>query len=89
MFAPKHWLYQLFISLDQLLNVCITPLQSGAWADETMSARAYRMHAAGKWWGRVLMPLIDLLFAWQGPGHCRSAYLKERERRHSPVEERT
>lgn len=84
--AAKAWGYQLFIALDQLLNVLITPLQVGAYADETMSSRAYRMHRDGKPWGRVLMPIIDFLFAWQTPEHCKHAYLKERARVQLPPE---
>lgn len=84
--APKQWGYELFIAVDQLANVLITPLHSGAYADETMSSRAYRMDRDGKPWGRVLRPVIDALFCWQGPGHCRGAYLKEQERIQLPPE---
>lgn len=84
----KGWLYQLFIACDQLVNVLITPLQSGAYADETMSARAYRMDRDGKPWGRILRPVIDFLFRWQTDEHCRKAYEKERQRIHLPPEMR-
>ena len=30
--------------------------------------------------------LIDLLFFWQGPDHCRNAYVKEFERKNYPTE---
>lgn len=88
--SAKPWIYQLLIAIDQLLNVLITPLQAGAWADETMSARAYRMHRDGKPWGRILRPVIDWLFAWQAAegGHCRRAYERERERFHQAPEYR-
>jgi hypothetical protein len=91
MLAPRHWLYQLFIAVDQLINVLCTPLQSGAWADETMSSRAWRMELAGKPWGRVMRPVIDWLFAWRAlpGGHCRRAYERERERMHCPPEARS
>lgn len=90
---PLHWFVQLFISLDQLANVLITPLSGGVWADETMSCRAYRMWRDGKPWGRLLMPAIDFLFAWQtlpegAIGHCHGAYLKERTRYNHPPEMR-
>jgi hypothetical protein len=85
-FAPKRWAYQLFIACDQLVNVLLTPLQSGAYADETLSSRAYRMDQAGKPWGRILRPLIDALFRWQVPNHCRAAYQKERDHIHLPPE---
>jgi hypothetical protein len=86
-----HWLLQLFIAVDQLLNVLVTPLSSGAWADETLSCRAYRMHRARKPWGLVWMPIIDLLFAWQplppgAIGHCHAAYIKEQARYNMPAE---
>ena len=32
---------------------------------------------------------INLLFFWQGPGHCRNAYIKEFERKNYPSEYRT
>lgn len=57
-------------------------------ADETLSARAYRAHRDGKILGRVFMPVIDLLFFWQGPNHCRNAYIKEFERKNYPEEYR-
>lgn len=44
----KHWFHQLFIAVYQLLNVLVTPLQRGAWADETLSSRACRMDRDGK-----------------------------------------
>ena len=47
-FRPKHWFLQLFIACDQLANVLITPLQSSAWADESMSSRCYRAWRDGK-----------------------------------------
>ena len=38
--------------------------------------------------GKLFMPLIDLLFVWQGPGHCKNAYIKEFERKNYPDEYR-
>lgn len=84
----KGWAHQLFIAADQLVNVLATPMHGGAWADETLSARAYRAHADRRLWGRVAMPVIDLLFVWQGPRHCERAYIAERERLHAPPESR-
>ena len=83
----RRWLHQLFIAADQLVNVLSTPFHSGAWADETLSARCYRAHADGRWWGRVLMPAIDTLFFWQ-TRHCERAYIAERERLQAPPEAR-
>lgn len=88
-----HWFAQLFIAVDLLLNVLVTPLHAGAWADETLSCRAWRMDRAGKPWGGLWRPVIDLLFFWQrhAPGvlgHCHGAYLKERARQGLPVQMR-
>jgi len=93
MLNAKHWFVQLFIAVDQLLNVLVTPLHSGAWADETLSSRAWRMYRDGKPWGRVWRPIIDALFFWQKQapgvmGHCHGAYLKERSMYGHPPEMR-
>jgi hypothetical protein len=89
-FSVSGWLLQLFLVVDQALNVLLTPFHAGAWADETMSARAWRADRDGRRWGRVTRPVIDWLFAWQRAegGHCRRAYERERERMHSPPETR-
>lgn len=85
--AFKHWVYQLAISIDQLANVLLTPFHAGTWADETLSSRAYRAYAAGRAWGKLLMPIIDFIFFWQ-ERHCEGAYIKERERIHMAPESR-
>ena len=89
-FSLTDWLYQLFLAWDQLMNVLATPFNRGAWADETMSSRAWRADRDGKPWGRVVRPFFDLLFAWQRApgGHCRRAYEREMARLHSPPEQR-
>jgi len=88
----RHWFVQLFIAVDQLLNVLATPLHGSAWADETLSSRAYRAHRDGKFFGWT-MRVIDLLFVWQtiridAIGHCHNAYLNEFERLGCPPEMR-
>ncbi len=89
----KHWLVQLFIAIDQLLNVLITPFSMSAWADETLSSRAWRMFDKRKPWGLFWRPFIDALFFWQKQepgvkGHCHGAYLKEIAKRGLPPEMR-
>jgi hypothetical protein len=84
----KNWFYQLFIAVDQLLNVLVTPLSDQAWADETLSSRAWRMWVKRRPWGIVWRPVIDFLFIWQTKDHCRLAYEKERARLHTPPEMR-
>lgn len=85
--ALYEWSHQLFVVCDQLLNVIATPFHAGAWADETLSSRAYRAHSAGRLWGRITMPIIDFIFFWQSR-HCERAYIAERERLHAPPESR-
>jgi hypothetical protein len=97
----QAWGAQTFIAGDQLVNAAFGPIFSWTigYADETLSARAWRCRA--KPWGRVFLPLIDLLFFWQATdpelldaagqpirSHCHRAYLKEQERRNLPPEYR-
>ena len=85
----RDWWVQVFLALDQLVNVLIPPLDGTiGYADETLSARAYRAHRDGKILGKLFMRPIDLLFFWQGPGHCQNAYIKEFDRQNYPSEYR-
>ena len=86
----KAWGEQILLWLDQGANVLIPPLDGTiGYADETLSARCYRAHRDGKIFGRMFMPPIDWFFGlWQGPGHCKNAYIKEFERKNYPDEYR-
>ena len=85
----KDYGVQVFIAVDQLCNALIPPIDGTlSYADETLSARSYRAHRDGKLFGKITMPVIDLLFFWQGPGHCKDAYIKEFERKNYPEEYR-
>ncbi len=76
---------QVFIAFDQLCNTLILPLDGTiGYADETLSARSYRAHRDGKVFGRLSMPVIDLLFCWQRPRHCHRAFIHEHERHNLP-----
>lgn len=79
-----HYVIRTLLAIDQLLNVVIC---NGS-PDETMSAASYRMNRDGRFWG-FMMPVIDALFWWQGPNHCRNAYLKEIARTQYPAEYRS
>ena len=71
-------LLQILVAIDQLLNAI-----TGGYADETLSARAYRMRAKGQpYWGWTANA-IDALFFWQDD-HCELAYLSEVKRRQFP-----
>ena len=85
----KAYFEQVFIAADQLVNALIPPLDGTiSYADETLSARSYRAYRDGKVFGRLFMRPIDLLFFWQGPGHCKNAYIKEFARKNYPDEYR-
>ena len=89
LYLLRDWGVQVFLALDQLANVLITPIDGTiGYADETLSARCYRAHRDGRILGRLFMRPIDLLFFWQGPGHCKNAYIKEFERKNFPDEYR-
>lgn len=72
---------QTLIALDQVLNTLVS-----GWADETLSARAWRCREQRRRW-RVAHRLIDALFFWQA-GHCERSYLAESMRRQLPAEYR-
>ena len=80
---------QAFIAFDQLVNALIPPIGGTlSWADETLSARSYRAHRDGKLFGRITLPVIDLLFRWQTKEHCKNAWRKELDRHNLPPEYR-
>jgi hypothetical protein len=79
----KHWLIQLFIALDQLVNVLITPGSMEGWSDETLSSRCGRLghRYPYKFWRAV----IDAVCYYpQGPNHCYNAWQKELARYNFP-----
>ena len=81
----KFNFHQLAVSIDQVFNVitCIITFKKG-WADETLSAAAYRESKSGR---RFCEKFINTLFFWQNE-HCKNAYLSELQRNHLPPEER-
>ena len=78
----KRRILNLLIALDQLAWVLLT-LGRGH-PDETISAAAWRMEQQGKLVGRILRPLIDLLFLPIERDHCRKAWLSEVQRSQLP-----
>jgi hypothetical protein len=71
---------QVLIAADQLLNTML-----GGMADETMSARCWRLREYQPY--KTLRPIIDQLLYWQ-PNHCQSAYESELLRSQEPSEYR-
>lgn len=85
----RQYPQQVFIAVDQLVNALIPPITGSlSYADETLSARSYRAHRDGKWFGKLTMKPINLLFFWQGKDHCKNAWVKEKDRRGLPAEYR-
>jgi hypothetical protein len=83
-----HGLVQMFISLDQFLNVWLWPFSMNTWADETFSSRCGRLqHRKPYVWFAFI---ANVLFYWQAwdMNHCKRAYEKENLRRQSPPEMR-
>lgn len=70
---------QFAIAFDQLANTLF-----GGYADETLSARAWRQSKHSKRW-QYLRRVIDGLFFWQSD-HCFNSYLSELHRKHLPQE---
>ena len=78
----KQRILNLLIALDQLAWVIIT-LGKG-YPDETISAAAWRTEQQGKIAGRVLRPLVDLLFRPLERDRCYRAWLSEVQRSQLP-----
>lgn len=68
--------FQIAVALDQVVNTLL-----GGWADETLSARAWRHKLDGsRSWPTWI---IDHLFFWQDD-HCKTAWESELNRAHLP-----
>lgn len=80
--TQKSRLWQSLVALDQLVNASIL----NGWADETISARAYRAREHGSRWGFVADWIDRLMFL--DPDHCHQAYLALVQRQNQPAEYR-
>lgn len=65
------------IALNQWVNT-----RMGGSADETLSARAWRLRLVSVRW-RLARVVIDALFFWEEQ-HCLQAWRAEIDRKHSP-----
>lgn len=72
---------QIWIVIDQLLNALLW-----GWADETLSARAWRMRYKKRRWMWAVR-IINCVVFWQD-NHCQSAYTSEKLQRHISPEYR-
>lgn len=77
---------QILIAVDQLINTFI----SDGFADETISARAFRMTDTSLCWNDVHY-YIDKFFKvfFNQDNHCYKSYLQELERRQLPSDYQT
>ena len=75
------YLKQLLLWLDHGANVLL-----GGYADETISARSWRLKDKSKFWG-TLRKVVDTLF-WFDKDHCRTSYESEMYRKQLPAEYR-
>ena len=71
----------VLIGLDQLAWVLLT-LGHGS-PDETISAALWRMERKGRIAGRLLRPVVDLIF-WFDKDHCRKSFEAEATKAHLP-----
>ena len=96
-----HTWHELFVALDQLANVIVFAGNLGTYADETLSARAWRQSRTGRplrW--AIFRRFVDALFVWQDvylrirsgrwpeQRHCERAYNSEQLRLGMPPEYR-
>ena len=77
----RFWIKQNLIAFDQLINSWL-----GGWADETISARSWRLGRNGGGWHYARIA-IDALFFFEKQ-HCFNAYLSEYDRRQIAAEYR-
>ena len=71
-----RYVFNVLLAVDQLVNALL-----GGYADESISARAYRRRSNPFWQQAQL--LIDLLFFWS-PDHCERSYWAERNHSQLP-----
>ena len=69
--------FQVVIALDQLFNAC-----TGGWADETFSARCWRLQGQSRGWS-LARRVVDIILCFD-PAHCQTSYESEQARMHLP-----
>jgi len=76
-------IHQFLVAVDQVLNT----FTSDGWADETLSAHAWRSRGKSPAWRRA-RKVIDGIFFWE-KDHCQMAYESEMLRMQAPPEYRS
>jgi hypothetical protein len=76
---------QFLIAFDQMVNTLVYIKDDGfGYADETLSARAWRLREQSSWPYKT----INWLFFWQ-KDHCKNAYDEEVNNKQLPQDYRT
>jgi hypothetical protein len=76
---------QFLIAFDQMVNTLVYISGDGfGYADETLSARAWRLREQSSWPYKA----INWLFFWQ-KDHCKNAYYEEVHNKQLPQDYRT
>ena len=75
---------QILIALDQLANTVIGLFDGDGWADESVSAKAYRLRDED--WNRAYR-VINAFFFWQDD-HCKASWISELKAEHLPPQYR-
>ena len=78
--TAKHWMKQVLVAFDQFLNSLV-----GGWADETFSARCWRLRQQPVW-GAVRLVVDSIIFF--DANHCEESYKSEVLRLQCPPEMR-
>ena len=79
--VAKRVMWQFLLWIDQGFNVV-----TGGWADETFSARCWRLQYRKNSF-RITRKIVDKIFFFS-ENHCYKSYLAEKERKHLPPEYR-
>jgi hypothetical protein len=77
MVTIKRRILHILIAIDRLLWAILS--LGGGDPDETISCAMYRYEKEGWLVGKLLRPVIDIIFFWDDQ-HCRKAYLAEQIR---------
>lgn len=74
----RRYIRQIAIAADQLVNTLL-----GGYADETLSARCYRL-SGRYWYAKALRAVLDFVLSPRRRDHCFEAYQSEVKRRQLP-----
>ncbi|AHX01173.1 hypothetical protein M316_0108 [Nitrincola phage 1M3-16] len=84
------YLRQIFIAVDQLVNCLIYSSHDKehygygwGYADETISARCWRLRET-TWFWRGMQEALDILFFWDKGLHCYLSYMAEWDKHQLP-----